>query len=508
MLRCMVMLELFWLMLLAGCATPASRVGERPMSADEGIVRVSLAANTGQVASWSSIEVTQVDDSGAAVSSGRKFALVRVGGPYTRGAVMGAVRLSGILPEGGYKVSRLVDDRTSQFVDLKGGADRLGTFRVRAGQTSDLGTLLVVIQFKAVAIARIDEATTGNPAQVAAAGTASGAWDRPDPKSADILAYALQHAAGIFDVCELQNGQVVAASRMGTVLVRESARTWKRKRVAGIEDVYAIATYPGAVDAAKFVVGGESNLLAIVGNNEVRRINAPLPAGSIVSLHHNPAGSAWVLLLQDEELMLRAYSAPGLESGVWKELYSVKLESPYPKVQRPRLSVVKHPGSITIGIEDLKQDVVVNINFETGAVRPIAVDRIAGVLAPTAGGILSAGVRGWNFKQIYSFDEGLNWMSLPENMTSYLPTVFPSKSVEIFRDAQSAVNYVSGDAPVGKIKISLDGGATWTESSRVPQGKWYVVPGGTIFVSPSDAMLTSISESSNNGLSWTEAIVP
>ena len=315
--------------LVAGCASGAGDPRQRPPGADESVVAISFTGNTGEVTAFDSCWLRREDD-GPAFEQSNDWWLRSV----TTGGARDTALFIGSLPAGRYRILSLDNVATKRTLNLKYSRHRDElTFDVRAGGAVDLGRLLITPLNTQVAIGRSQVVRSNLPVLSRFAKSVAPLFQR-DSRGGWILQtddrverYARERPVGADSMIELPGGRVAAASRLGSLLVRDPHGDWRvlhgetlealryitratqaDAELLAVGDLQTILRLPPGGSALQLVDPGNmllGNLLFIGGSNET---------GWYVLVHHGPAASV--------------QRSDRLESGDWKTVDTIPLRLP------------------------------------------------------------------------------------------------------------------------------------------------------------------------------------
>jgi hypothetical protein len=242
----------------------------------------------------------------------------------------------GIVPEGQYVVESLTHGKTKKFIALNArSSERLGVFTVKAGAVSDLGRIIVAPMNDKVIVGR-SQRVRANSTLIKrfapeSAGIYDGAvnvgWISPRSQEDVVEEYALQMPVGADAMTEMPDGGVVAASRLGTVMVRSPAGKWRAIRSEGLESLLWIKPY--ASDNSVLLAVGEFDTMLRLDKKGLLNWIDPgnLPAGNVIFIDGNKAAGWFVALQHGREITL--FQSRLLENGDWHLLRSESVESSF-----------------------------------------------------------------------------------------------------------------------------------------------------------------------------------
>ncbi len=372
-----------------------------------------------------------------------------------------------VLPAGRYYLASVADRVTFRWIDFNAMAQGgLGVFEVKAGQSSDLGTLMLTPNMGAWLIGRVPGLATP-----------SEAWREAAPASASVLsplsagggwvdaAYSqvffdinlARGPVGLQGLRELPDGRVLAPSALGTLLVRGVDGQWSTLKAprpwpllwatAGAVD----GEYVGITEWNRFVVfaaDGTSREVAMHG----------LPAGRALFLSRSPQGE-W-FLAQEVPGALRLYRSTALDAERWQEMGSVQLTQSLWSGNRGAWAMESPEGVLLVqGSTGLLR----HFRYATGAWEDhhltgnrdiqsvdLMPDGTVSVLTIAAGGFAGMFSGAWITR-----DYGANWQELN---TGYTVKVSP-----LVVSGDGRLLQAGGVFGESGIKVSNDDGKTWVQ---------------------------------------------
>lgn len=317
-------------LLLSACATTqhfARDPVREQAAAGEGVVLLSLTLNTGEVSQFDSVVLRRVDGTTAE----HTYQL----GNALPGLSRDTSLFTGVLPEGEYRLVRLSDYGTQKFLDINDKhSAMIGNFRVAAGQTTDLGRLvLTAINFN-VMVGRSRQVTSNRalvegfaPSYLPLLASAPQlGWTAPQEDKGVVESFATTRPQGMGGFSELSSGEVIGGTRMGMVAARSKAGKWRvLSRTGGLDAILWTVPWETADNLA--VVGGELGTLMRIDRQGKAHPIAPgnLPRGNIFFVDHSPDGSQWIVGVQTPKEAV-IYGSQKLENGQWERMLGDTIE--------------------------------------------------------------------------------------------------------------------------------------------------------------------------------------
>lgn len=308
---------------LVGCATQHTAIvpGKDEVRADQGVVLLSVTSNSPRSGQFDSI-VLELETPKGHMSE--TYVLNQV----SKGMARDTALFIGAVPAGRYKVARF--NVGQLFIALSDVTrERIGVLEVKAGVTQDLGRLVVTNLNNRVLVGRselvksnVDLVKRFAPDSSKYAQRIDGAgWIAPRDAKDKTEEFALATPAGATSLTELSSGEVVAVSRVGSILVRSQMGKWRRLGINGLESLLWLK--PVDQPDAKLVAVGEFNTIAQVGADwKVRRLDpGNLPAGNLLFVDGN-AHDGWFVAQQSAKTVT-IYRADRIDAGDWKPVKSV-----------------------------------------------------------------------------------------------------------------------------------------------------------------------------------------
>jgi hypothetical protein len=308
---------------LAACATPPTAAGAITTGearADEATLVLSVTSNSARIQQFTGVEVTRAAAEGR---SPQTYVVAPVGREVTRDTAL----FSGRVPEGEYQVSRLLFGQS--FVTLSpGGRELLGGFRVAPGGLVDLGRLVLTGQGTQMLLGRSRVVADNRDLvrqmvpelQAAFDRTLSGGWLQPPTEADRVEAFARARPVGADGIAELDSGEVAAASRLGTVLLRSPSGQWSAARTGRLESLLWLTPTPG--DGRLVAVGELNSIFRMRRDGQFDAVDpGNLPPGNLLFLAGN-SQVGWFVAHQ-REAKVTLYASPRLAGGEWSPLREI-----------------------------------------------------------------------------------------------------------------------------------------------------------------------------------------
>lgn len=308
-----------------GCTTitMASDPAKSPPKDGESVVAVSITVNTAQIGAFDLVRVEALNRPGTSnvVAS---YVLTQAAPGLSRDTAL----FIGVLPVGEYEFAELTHTATQRHLYIRGAMrTNLGRFSVVQGKAADLGRLVMTPVNTSVVLGRSALVTSNLPMMQRFApaqarlfeGGLGGGWNGPRSEQDRVEAYAMNRPVGADNPKELDDGSLVAASRLGTVLVRNPDGRWSAARSGSLESLLDVL--PVDRPDARLLAAGEFNTLLKLprGANRFERIDTgDLPSGNLLFIDGNDT-AGWYVLQQDGA-RVTLYHSPRLEGGQWKAL--------------------------------------------------------------------------------------------------------------------------------------------------------------------------------------------
>ncbi len=303
----------------------AAPAADRELKADEGVVIVSITGNTREVGQFSAVHLRPVKGPNAPERRGS-----RTLGNVAAGVARDTALFIGYVPAGEYELDRF--EAPPKILDIGDGArELLGHLRVEAGKVADLGRIVVTPVNERVLTGR-SALVTSNASLVRRfspenarelARTTVAGWIAPRSPVDRVEEYALDRPVGADDVQELPTGEVVAASRLGTIFVKGNDGFWRLARTGKLESLLSIALVPrGELDGDETWLAGAGEFDTLVRMNRRGHVtvldSGNLPPGNLIFIAGD-ANTGWYVAHQAGSKITILHSA-FLDHGDWKPI--------------------------------------------------------------------------------------------------------------------------------------------------------------------------------------------
>jgi hypothetical protein len=309
----------------AACTTHAPDPRTAVPSAGEGVVIVALSNNVYMQAP-ERLVIARAGQS--ATSAGAQHSLRQV----TSGFALDTTLFMGIVPAGRYQFASFELPAIRRRLDFQEGSNELlGSFAVRSGEVSDLGRLVLAQLGQGLYVGRSNASQSNSqlleryfPELASKLGkNVFSGWNGPRSPTDDIEARALSIPGGAFGMLETSAGEVIAGSRLGTVVVRGKEGGWTQLRTGELDALYTV--FPVETDRTWFLAGGEMNgLWRADRSGKLQRIpTGNLPPGSIRFITGRDR-LGWVAALEARDTVT-FFRTESLEEPNWRELRSVSV---------------------------------------------------------------------------------------------------------------------------------------------------------------------------------------
>lgn len=488
----------------AGCASVnyVQDPVQAPPKAGESPVVLSITGNTAQVTAVDSITVRRVHPAA-------KYEVLHILGQVAPGLSRDTSLFVGVMPEGEYEFLSFRNSETRRYLNLSDGTRRLiGTFTVRGGKPVDLGRILVTPLNTAVLVGRSMRVTSNLPLMRRFAteqmrffsSEVSSGWTGPRTEEDRVEEYALSRPVGADSPAELADRRVVAASRLGTVLIRDTNGQWRGVQSDGLESLLDVM--PGRTSDAVLYAAGEMNTLVRLasGSDKLDRIDTGnLPPGNLLFVDGDDR-TGWYVAHQKGKVVTLFRSAK-LERGQWQPVCKETVGLDFWE-GRHSVWFWRRTGGFSYAVT---AGSIHSIDYASGEWRTTKAPgngSIQGIsYSPTGsiGAMITPGaaVGGGILASLsLSKDEGRTWS---EVKSEFKVKVSPPS------ETMSGTLLVPGGVfGTPELHASVDGGRTWQRRSDFPlRRRLVVLPSGAILaVDRGDSGIFSISRSKDEGATW------
>src|SRR6185436_7783270 len=302
----------------------------RPMQGTEGTVVLSVTGNTGRVAQFDAISIKQYVKPEPGVAPIKGEYILRQLSP---GLARDTAFFVGVVPAGEYVLAKFSHDKTQRYINLNDKSiERIGHFRVTAGAVSDLGRIIVTPLNDKVVVGRSQRVRSNADLVKRFAPESAGiyssevsqGWVGPRDPTDVVEEYALQRPVGADAMTELPNGWVIAASRLGTVLVRAPAGMWRAIQGDSLESLLWVKQYE-TENSLLLAVGEFDTMLRLNRQGQMVRVDSGnLPPGNLLFVDGNDAAGWFVAIQHGKEITV--FRSAILEGGDWRQLRKESVE--------------------------------------------------------------------------------------------------------------------------------------------------------------------------------------
>jgi len=303
------------------------------MKGKEGSVVVSVTGNTARVSQFDSITIKQYIKPEPGIAPIKaEYILNQV----SEGLARDTSLFVGAVPEGDYVFEKISDNKTRKYIAFnQATVDRLGIFHVKAGSVSDLGRLVVTGVNSRVLIGRSERVRSNAdlvkrfaPANaVIYTAEVNPGWIGPRDTGDLVEEYALDLPVGADALTELPNGWCIAASRLGTVLLRSPTGTWRAVRSNGLESLLWVKQYESS-NSMLLAVGELNTMLRLDRQGKLVAIDpGNLPPGNLLFI--DGSDSVGWFVAQQHGKAITVYQSPTLERGKWQAMKTESAEASF-----------------------------------------------------------------------------------------------------------------------------------------------------------------------------------
>ncbi|MCC2656471.1 MAG: hypothetical protein K0Q76_1579 [Panacagrimonas sp.] len=499
-------------LLLHGCATvqsardPIKSSSSKSAGAD-GTVFASVTVNTGEIAAFDAIYLERIQDTKNPLYS-KSYLLRNISGGQSRDTAL----FVGDLPAGDYRLLQLDAPNNKYLAINDAQAKVIGSFRVESGKVSDLGRLVLTAINIKVILGRspsvldnrelVAQLAPGYVGAIQGKPAAQG-WNTPRQESDIAEEYAKVYPIGTGGLSELPSGEVLAGSRMGVVLARNTEGRWRVLSRTGRLDAVLYTTGYAVGDNVAVVVGDVGTLMRIDKSGKAHDIPpGNLPFGANFFVDHSPDHSTWFVGVQTSTTAT-LYQSLKLESGTWTAVRSDTIEASAWSGGR---GVWMWRGAGGVGFASTESGKVDCYDYATKAWRSTGVPdgrrliALAGGPGPAVGVLtgVSGGFAGVFAKTHYAPQCGGAWVETdsPYKVKMSPPIVVPSGSI------------IEGGGAFGDKGLyrSTDRGKTWikvTSDVTVFNDRLWVLPRTGLFAISTGAFgIESVEHSGDDGQTW------
>lgn len=322
-------------LLLGGCAINTKVADPLKMTAQsEGSpVAVSITANTHEISGFDTIKLRRVvagEKRGDIKLVAENLVMTKVAPGMARDTSL----FIGALPPGEYEFVELIDIRSNKLLHVY--SRTVGSFKVETGKSTDLGRLVVSranfsVDFgrSALVTSNVDLIQRFAPdyAKMFGADAVSG-WTAPRSAKDNVEEFARAHPAGAECVTEMPDGRIVAASRMGAILVRSKQGQWSTVN-SRLPETLSCVVAVDLPDAELLAVGEFGTLLRKPRDSDslVPVDTGNLPPGNLLRIGGN-AKDGWYIMHRKGDQM-GVFHSRRLEAGDWQSVRLFKVPRSY-----------------------------------------------------------------------------------------------------------------------------------------------------------------------------------
>ena len=448
-------------LLLSGCAVNTSVVDPLKMSTQSGAspVALSITSNTKDIYGFNMIKLRRV----VAGEQRSDFKLVseNLVMKKVESAMAGDTSLFiGALPPGEYEFVELIDTRANKLLHVY--STIVGSFKIEAGKSTDLGRLIVTRGNFGVLYGRSAQVTSNAeliqrfaPHYSTMFGAAASlGWNTPRHAQDDVEQIARAHPAGAECATELPDGRVAAASRMGAVLIRSTQGQWNIINAQSVESLSCVL--PVDLPNAELIAVGESGSLLRKARDSDKLFpvdTGNLPPGNLLRIGGNPKDGWYVMHRKEGELNI--FHANQLDAGVWRSVYHSTLPGSW--LHGPGLLWTWQDAN-RIGYA-LESGLIGELDYSTGKLterfgpHKKSLTQFIHQANGTQTVLVEAGLGG-RFPDAYvSRDRGQNWTTIVSPFKVLMSPVAPLNDGRLLMEA--------GMYNDGALLISSDEGKTW-----------------------------------------------
>lgn len=315
--------------LLAGCASatfaPVNVPSRHQAEEGSGALILSMTNNSGLVAQAQSITLARTD-----LPAGSKPSYATLP-QVTAGLARDTSLFVATLPAGKYRVESVSYGGYSLTLSEK-GRDLLGNIEIVSGKVCDFGRLVTTPTEARSAVVGRSRIHTDNR-QLANRFSPANAtvYNLPaNPECGGVIserdtieAFALSRPVGIQSLTETDEGDLVVASRLGTLFIKPKGRGWYAAQSGSLETLmWANQRRNG--NGSLLAVGEFNTLLEFGRDGKLRRMDTGnLPAGNLLFIDGQD-GKGWFVVLQVHD-KVGIYTTEKLEAPDWRLVENVEV---------------------------------------------------------------------------------------------------------------------------------------------------------------------------------------
>lgn len=491
--------------ILQGCASVnvVEDPSKSPPRPGESVVALSITGNTAQVTAMDEITVRRTD-----IPAGSNVQVLYTLRQVAPGLSRDTAMFVGVMPAGQYELSRFTNQQTRRFLALSDGMRaNIGGFAVKDGRPVDLGRLIVTPVNEKVVVGRSSGVSSNLPllkhfspqhARFFEGEVASG-WMAGRNRDDQVEAYALLRPVGADNPVQLPDGSVVAASRLGSLLVRSPAGRWTRIGSDVRESLLSVLPVQRP-DARLLAVGELGTMMRLApGADRLTPVDAGnLPPGNLLFIDGDDR-FGWYLALQ-RRTDVTLFHSNQLEAGDWKPLRTESIGFDFWSGAN-KLWIWRRPGGLGYAVS---AGTFNYLDYATGTwttVKSPKDSRLLDVAPNDYGtmGILTSpgGGLGGVFAGLYiSGDQGRTWQEIK---SEFNVKVAPPRRLK-----SGALVQPGGVFSKPELYASADEGRTWQRRSdfRLDRRLVTLPSGDLLAIDLGQFGVFSISHSSDEGATW------
>jgi hypothetical protein len=497
------------LSLLVSACTSVTRAPD-PLQAEQrddvSMVVVSITTNTAQVNGFDGISLRRINASDDRAVD--LHGLIQIVPDLSRDTSV----FVGMLREGEYEFAEFTDSQTQRSLVLSTGSQKLlGRIKVTRDKAVDLGRLVLTPANTQVLLGRSAKITSNKPLLERFApeyaellqGEVSEGWVTDRSKQDRIEEYAMSRPVGLGSPEELEDGTVIAGSRLGTVLIRLPNGRWKAIR----SDRLATLHYakPVKLASSRMVAVGELGTLLHLprdGKMLVPLDIGNLPPGNLLFIDGD-SEHGWYVVHQLGSV-ITIYRSMKLEAGDWQPLRQEIVKDSFWSGKN-KFWVWPTPQGLGYAVSNGS---VNQFDYSSGEWQSFKAPKGSSLLDVVSNpdgflGILTSpggGITGIFTSAYVSKDGGATWREIEtkHNLKLFAPIQLTSNRLL----AATLANVSSG---LAELNVSYDGGATWIKTAGDYSAHEKIIPlqgGRMLAVNPASNGIFLISFSDDVGANW------